>query len=160
MRRIFGDHKLPENLSAAEYDTFMHENFPQWIKEFEDSGFLEQTKLPAIQSEEELMEKLLEHKDDLLVLKFWKHACIPCLTFAEMYKAAADRCANEGRRVHWYSVDTKAISTKQLIEYQLIAGTPTVQTFTGCKQVGKEIRATNLEDLMQEITRREPKGIV
>lgn len=159
VRRIFGDRKLPENLSSDEYDKYMHDNFPKWMKEFEDGGFLEKTKLPPIKSEEELIAKLQEHKDDLMVIKYWKHGCIPCMTFAEMYKEAAEKCAQENRRIVWYSVDTKALSTRQLIDYQLISGTPTIQTFTGRKQVGNEIRAVNLEELLAELNRRLPKSV-
>ncbi|EPY34316.1 hypothetical protein STCU_01654 [Strigomonas culicis] len=185
IRRIFGDRKLPQNLSNEEYDEYMHTNFPAWMKEFEDSGFLEKTKLQPIRNEEEFIEKLNQHKSDLLVLKFWKHGCIPCLTFAEMYKEAEALCqrlqqnrpANVAadvapppadtaaaaltapleKRVVWYSVDTKALSTRTMVDYQLISGTPTIQTFCGERQVGEEIKATNLEDLMKELRTRIPK---
>lgn len=156
IRRIFGDRKLPENLSNEEYDAYMQKNFPTWIQEFENGGFLEKTKFPPIRSEEELIEKLHEHKDDLMVIKFWKHGCIPCLSFAEMYKEAEERCQQSGQRVFWYSVDSKAVGTRQLVDYQLIAGTPTVQTFCGQKQVGNEIRSTNIDDLMKELKSRMP----
>ncbi|KEG07921.1 hypothetical protein DQ04_08471020 [Trypanosoma grayi] len=155
IRRIFGERKLPENLSGNDYERFMQENFPKWIHEFEESGFLEATKLPEIKSEDEFLQKLQEHKNDLMVIKFWKHACIPCLSFAEMYKQVSEQCKAEKRRIVWYSVDTKDIKTRELVEYQLISGTPTIQTFGGLKQVGKEIRATNAEDLMKEIASRE-----
>ncbi|CAJ1011697.1 putative Thioredoxin [Leishmania naiffi] len=157
VRRIFGDRKLPENLSNEEYDKYMQDNFPKWMKEFEDGGFLEKTKLPPIKSEEEFIAKLQEHKDELMVIKYWKHGCIPCLTFAEMYKEAAERCVKAKKKVVWYSVDTKAVSTRQLIDYQLISGTPTIQTFTGRKQVGNEIRAVNAEELLEELDKRIPK---
>ncbi|AIO01427.1 hypothetical protein LPMP_331350 [Leishmania panamensis] len=160
VRRIFGDRKLPENLSNEEYDKYMQDNFPKWMKEFEDSGFLEKTKLPPIKSEEEFIAKLQEHKDELMVIKYWKHGCIPCLTFAEMYKEAAERCTKAKKKVVWYSVDTKAVSTRQLIDYQLISGTPTIQTFTGRKQVGNEIRAVNAEELLEELDKRIPKPVL
>ncbi|CAG9580704.1 conserved hypothetical protein [Leishmania major strain Friedlin] len=158
VRRIFGDRKLPESLSNEEYDKYMQDNFPKWMKEFEDGGFLEKTKLPPIKSEEEFIAKLQEHKDELMVIKYWKHGCIPCLTFAEMYKEAAERCTKEKKKIVWYSVDTKALSTRQLIDYQLISGTPTIQTFTGQKQVGNEIRAVNTEELLTELDKRVPKS--
>ncbi|CAJ1033448.1 Thioredoxin, putative [Leishmania lindenbergi] len=160
VRRIFGDRKLPENLSNEEYDKYMQDNFPKWMKEFEDGGFLEKTKLPPIKSEEEFIAKLQEHKDELMVIKYWKHGCIPCLTFAEMYKEAAERCTKAKKKVVWYSVDTKAVSTRQLIDYQLISGTPTIQTFTGRKQVGNEIRAVNAEELLEELDKRIPKPVL
>ncbi|GET91873.1 thioredoxin, putative [Leishmania tarentolae] len=158
VRRIFGDRKLPENLSNEEYDKYMQDNFPKWMKEFEDGGFLEKTKLPPIKSEEEFITKLQEHKDELMVIKYWKHGCIPCLTFAEMYKEAAERCCKEKKKIVWYSVDTKALNTRQLIDYQLISGTPTIQTFTGQKQVGNEIRAVSTEELLSELDKRVPKS--
>ncbi|CCW63130.1 unnamed protein product [Phytomonas sp. EM1] len=162
IQRIFGNHKLPTDLSGEEYEKFMQNNIPQWMKEFEDSGFLEKTKLPVIQSEEEFIDKLLEHRNDLMVIKYWKHGCIPCLAFAEMYKAAAEAFAKDAspnaKRVFWYSVDTKALSTWQLVEYQLISGTPTIQTFANQKQCDDEIKATNMDDLMREIRRRAEKG--
>lgn len=157
IRRIFANRKIPENLSNEEYDAFLQSNFLKWITEFEQGGFLEQTKLPAIQSEEDFIEKLQEHKDDLMVIKFWKHGCIPCLSLAEMYKSVAEQCARDGKRVYWYSVDTKSPEARELVDYQLVVGTPTLQTFSGERQVGNEIRATNADDLVREIDTRMPK---
>lgn len=154
VRRIFGDRKLPESMSDQEYDAFMNENFPKWVTEFENNGFLAATKLPPIVSEEDLVQKLIEHKDELVVIKYWKHGCMPCLSFAEMYKAAEQKCIAEKRPIRWYSVDTKCSSAKELVDFQLVDGTPTVQTFRNGKQVGSEIRVTQLEDLMQVLASR------
>nr|CCC94229.1 conserved hypothetical protein [Trypanosoma congolense IL3000] len=155
IRRIFGNRELPEDLSGNEYEQYMQKNFPKWIDEFEKSGFLEATKLPPIRSEDEFLRKLIEHKNEVMVIKYWKHGCIPCLSLAEMYKQVAERCKNENRRIVWYSVDTKDVNARSLVDYQLINGTPTVQTFSGLKQVGKEIRATTAEDLLKELLLRE-----
>ncbi|CCW66223.1 unnamed protein product [Phytomonas sp. Hart1] len=163
IQRIFGNHKLPTDLPGEEYEKYMQKNIPQWVKEFEDGGFLDKTKLPEIQSEEELIEKLLLHRNDLMVIKYWKHGCIPCLAFAEMYKAAAEMFTKDtspnAKRVFWYSVDTKAFSAWQLAERQLISGTPTIQTFANQKQCDDEIKATNMDELMQEIRRRAEKEL-
>lgn len=156
IRRIFGDRKLPENMSNDEYDNFMKDNFPKWITEFEQSGFLEQTKLQPLKDDDELIEKLQQYKDDLVVVKYWKHGCIPCLSFAEMYKAAEQRCIAENRNIRWFSVDTKARDAKELVDFQIVDGTPTIQTFAGCKQVGSEIRATQIDELLNELYARAP----
>ncbi|KAG8344928.1 putative Thioredoxin [Trypanosoma vivax] len=155
IRRIFGNREIPENLSGSEYEHYMQSNFPKWIREFEDGGFIEATKLPAIRSEDEFLRKLVEHRDEVMVIKYWKHGCIPCLSFAEMYKQVSEQCKKDKRRIVWYSVDTKDINTRSLVDYQLVGGTPTIQTFSGLKQVGSEIRATNAEDLMKELSLRE-----
>lgn len=154
MRRIFGDRKLPENMSDEAYDAFMHANFPTWITEFENSGFLEQTKLPPIRDEDELVDTLMRYPDDLVVLKYWKHGCLPCLSFAEMYKAVEQKCVQEGKRIRWFSVDTKAADAKELVDFQLVDGTPTIQTFLRGKQIGHEIRSVQLEELMATLEQR------
>ncbi|CAD2217718.1 hypothetical protein ADEAN_000519800 [Angomonas deanei] len=162
IRRIFGDRKLPENLSNEAYDKLMQEQFPQWIKEFEEGGFLEKTKMTPIASEEEFLSKLQEHENDLMVIKYWKHGCIPCLSMAEMLKETEAVCqqkyGKEGPgRIVWYSVDTKKISSRQLVDYQLVSGTPMVQTFTGLRQVGDEVREMNTADVLKELEKRRPK---
>lgn len=154
IRRIFGDRKLPEGLTEEAYDAFMHSNFPKWVTEFEDSGFLDQTKLTPIPDEECLMDVLMAHPNDLVVVKYWKHGCIPCLSFAEMYKAAERKCLLEGRPIRWFSVDTKSADARELVDFQLVDGTPTIQTFMGCKQVGNEIRATQIDELMGILEQR------
>ncbi|CUG87152.1 thioredoxin-like protein, putative [Bodo saltans] len=155
VRRIFGDRKLPEGLSEDAYDKFMHDNFPKWVTEFESNGFLEQTKLPPIADEDALMDVLMKYPNDLVVVKYWKHGCIPCLSFAEMYKSAQMKCLAENKRIRWFSVDTKASDgARELVDFQLVDGTPTIQTFAGCKQIGNEIRATQLDDLMGILEQR------
>ncbi len=157
IKRIFGSRKLPENMSDAEYDVFMQTNFKKWITEFEEGGFLEQTKLPPIRTEEELIDKLIQHENDLLVIKYWKHGCIPCLSVAEMYKEAQTLCMKTGKKVVWYSVDSKLAESRDMVDYQLISGTPTVQMFHKMKQVGDEVRATRIEDLMKVINNFAPQ---
>jgi hypothetical protein len=151
VKRIFGNRKLPENMSDAEYEIFMQTNFKKWITEFEDGGFLDATKLPPIRNEDELIDKLMQHENELLVLKYWKHGCIPCLSVAEMYKEAQQLCMKHGKKVVWYSVDSKLAESRQMVDFQLISGTPTIQMFHKMKQVGEEVRATRIQDLMKEL---------
>ena len=157
IKRIFGSRKLPENMSDAEYDVFMQTHFKKWVTEFEDNGFLESTKLTPIRSEEELIDKLILHENDLVVVKYWKHGCIPCLSVAEMYKEAEKWCAKKNKKVVWFSVDSKLAESRELVDFQLVAGTPTVQTFYKMKQVGDEIRAMQLDDLLKVINERAPQ---
>eukprot|EP00331_Platyophrya_macrostoma_P015387 CAMPEP_0176473856 /NCGR_PEP_ID=MMETSP0127-20121128/42582_1 /TAXON_ID=938130 /ORGANISM="Platyophrya macrostoma, Strain WH" /LENGTH=148 /DNA_ID=CAMNT_0017868985 /DNA_START=313 /DNA_END=759 /DNA_ORIENTATION=- len=146
-------------MSDAEYDSFMQTNFPKWITEFEQGGFLEKTKLPPIADEDALVDVLMSvPKEDLVVIKYWKHGCVPCLSFAEMYKAAEQMCLAEQKRIHWFSVDTKSPAAKGLVDYQIVDGTPTIQTFRGGRQVGSEIRATQIDELMRELTKRQIAG--
>lgn len=154
MRRILADKPIGQEMTSEEREKFIHESVPKWIKEFEESGFLESTRLPSIKSEDEFLEKLEEHKDDLMVIKYWKHGCIPCLSIAEMVKDAEKKCIESGKKIFWYSVDSRSPFTKDLIDYQLISGTPTLQTFRGQRQVGKEIRPTQLDELLGEVFSR------
>ena len=155
IRRILGDRKLPD-MTDEEYDRFMHVNFPKWITEFENGGFLESTKLTPIDSEDDFIRRLHDHrlKNDMLIVKFWKHGCLPCLGMAEMYKEAERRCLREGKNTAWYSVDTKSAPAKDLVQYSLVDGTPTIQTYFCGRIVGDEIRATTMDDLMNTIEGR------
>lgn len=157
MRRILADKPMNQDMTSEEREKFIHESVPQWIKDFEESGFLETTSLPSIKSEDDFLVKLREHKDDLMVIKYWKHGCLPCLSIAEMVKEAERRTSESGKKIFWYSVDTRSSLTKKLIDYQLISGTPTLQTFSGQKQVGKEIRTTNIDELLKEVYSRSPQ---
>lgn len=61
-----------------------------------------------------------------------------------------------GKKVVWYSVDSKFADSRPLVDHQMIAGTPTVQTFLGMKQVGDEIRTMDFAELMKIINSRAP----
>lgn len=157
MRRILADRPMEQEMTSEERENFIHNSVPKWIKEFEESGFLESTRLPPIRNEEEFIEKLQEHKDDLMVIKYWKHGCLPCLSIAEMVKEAEKKCIESGKKIFWYSIDSRSPQAKNLIDYQLISGTPTLQTFYGQRQVGKEIRTTQLDELLKEVFSRSPQ---
>ena len=173
LKRIFGNRDIPQDLSPEDQNKFISENFPKWVTEFETSGFLDRTKLPPISSEGEFIQKLQEHKNDLLVIKYWKHGCIPCLSLAEMYKNAEEYYHAESKKreevdkkdpssmkgeapcsVVFYSMDTKAMTNKGHVEFQMILGTPAVLTFRHYKQWGKDIEAMNLKEFMREIDSR------
>ena len=151
VRRIFGSRTLPTNLSDAEMDKYFNSNFPKWTAEFEESGFLDEVKVPAIDGEDDFLEKLRQHRDDLLVIKFWKRGCIPCLALSEMFKAAEKQCASDGRRVVFYSVDTKSPLAKELVSNELVDGTPTFQAYKGYRQIGDQIRETNLKAFLEQV---------
>jgi thiol-disulfide isomerase/thioredoxin len=146
VRRIFATRQLPAQ-DASEAD--FKKAFDAAVTDFEEGGFLEQNKLTPIASEVELVDRLHDHRNDLVVLKFWKRGCLPCLGLAEMYKAAEQRY--QGRRVHFYSMNTKADSALGAVAHQLVEGTPTVQVFHAGRQIGDEILSQNLAAFCERI---------
>lgn len=148
VRRIFATRSFPSQ--DAPEDEFK-KNFDAAVTEFEDGGYLDQIKLPPINSEMELVQRLHEHRDDIIILKFWKRGCIPCLGFGEMYKAAEQHYAAPGGRVHFYSVNTKQESCFATSAYQLVEGTPTLQVFHKGRQIGDEIMSTSLAAFCERV---------
>jgi thiol-disulfide isomerase/thioredoxin len=149
MRRIFADRPMPPPNTSKEEFTKM---FDVAVDEFEKSGFLDSIKFEPVTSDEDLLDKLKQHKDELVVVKFWKHGCIPCLAFGEMFKAAEQQLKDEGKPVRFFGVDQKEV--RDVPRYQLVEGTPTVLTFHQYKQVGDEIRATSLSAFTASIDER------
>ena len=147
LQRIFKDKVVPTDASKEEFHAF----FESAVKDFEASGFLEENKLPVITSEEEFQQKLFEHRHELMVVKYWKRNCIPCLSFAEMYKAAEKQCADDKIPVHFYSVDIKEKPNRERVDFQMVDGTPTLQKFHNFRQVGGEIQETRLGGVMKDI---------
>jgi thiol-disulfide isomerase/thioredoxin len=153
MRRIFANRTMPpEGTSKEEF----HKFFDAAVTDFENSGFLDATKFTPIASDEELEEVLRKHKDELVVVKFWKRGCMPCLAFGEMFKAAEKQYADAGKPVKFFSVDTKADDCRDLARYQLVDGTPTILTFHKYRQVGEEIKETSLETFTRAVNQRIP----
>jgi hypothetical protein len=146
IRRIFSNRPFPSQDAGEEQ---FNKEFTEAVTAFEEGGFLEQIKMAPIGSELELVQRLHEHREDLVVLKFWKRGCIPCLGFGEMYKAAQMHFA--GKRVHFYSVNTKEPSCFGTAAYQLVEGTPTLQVFHRGRQVGDEIQSTSLNAFVDRI---------
>jgi thiol-disulfide isomerase/thioredoxin len=144
VKMIFGDRKLPEGLSDTEMDKYFSSNFPQWITEFEEGGFLDSTKVPSIVGEDDLLTKLRDTKDGMFIIKYWKRGCIPCLATSEMYKEAEGRAKSEGKNISFYSVNIKDEACKEMVENQLVEGTPTFQAFCNNKQMGDEIKEMNM----------------
>ena len=147
LHRIFKDKQFPPNATKDE----MHKFFDESVKDFENGPFLKDTALPVVESETGFQEKLFEHRDEVLLVKFWKRNCIPCLSVAEMYKKAEKRCSDEKLPVRFYSINTKEDPNRSVTDYQLIEGTPTLQRFHNFAQIGDDIQATTFDDLMSAI---------
>jgi hypothetical protein len=152
VRRIFADRPIDRDLPEEEFKKV----FDAAVKEFEDGtpdgkkpSYLDQIKLTPVTSEFDLVQRLHEHRADIVVLKFWKRGCIPCLGFGEMYKAAEQHF--KGKRVHFFAVDTKQESCFGTCAYQLVEGTPTLQVFHGGRQIGEEIMSTSLSAFCDRI---------
>ena len=78
-----------------------------------------------------------------------------------MYKDAEKQTLDPSnplyKKVVWFSVDTKSAPNKEVVDFQMVNGTPSIQTFFGGRQVGSEIRATQLNELMGMLQDRAPK---
>src|SRR3989338_8734053 len=146
VRRIFANRPLPPNDATPEE---FNKAMDSAVRDFEDSGFLDSIKLAPLNSEYDLVERLHQHKNDIVVVKFWKKGCLPCLGLAEMYKQAEKQF--EGKRVHFFSVNTKEDSCLGTVAHQLIEGTPTIQVFHGGHQIGDEILSQSLANFCQKI---------
>ena len=148
LRRIFAKRQLPDqSLPEEEFDKQVKEA----VTEFENSGFLEQVSMPLISSDSDFIDKLRQHHNDVVVVKFWKRGCLPCLGLAEMFKAAEqhylglnERMPANGKKVYFYAVDTKNIPCLKTVLYQLVEGTPAIQAFHNSRQIGDEIMALQL----------------
>lgn len=154
MRRIFADKQMPPEGTPKEE---FHKFFDNAVKEFEEGGYLDKVKLAPIASDDELCEVLRRHKNELVVVKFWKRGCIPCLAYGEMFKTAEKQFQDDGKPVRFFSVDTHAPLCKDLARYQLVDGTPTILTFHGSRQVGDEIKEVSLASFMKVVDDRIPR---
>lgn len=148
MSRIFAGKTIPEGLGKEEFHAFVD----QAVAEFEESGFLNAHSHPPIRNEDDFLAKLEDHKDDLMVIKFWKKGCLPCLSMAEMYKVASE----QNKRIVFYGVNTKDPEAAQLVANQMVEGTPTIQTFTACQQVGTDIQEVQLSKFLGALESRLP----
>jgi len=148
LQRIFKDKNVPTDASKEEFHAF----FESAVNDFENSGFLEQTKIAPILTEADFQQKLFENRNKLMLVKYWKRNCIPCLSFAEMFKAAEKQCLDDKLPVVWYSVNIKEKPNKDLVDFQMVDGTPTIQKFFNFRQVGQEVQETRLGGLMKDIT--------
>eukprot|EP00759_Apiculatamorpha_spiralis_P050420 PhF_6_TR4725/c0_g1_i1/m.6540 len=149
LQRIFANKPIPHDATKEEFRLF----FDAAVKDFEDSGFLDQTKFPPILTEEEFEKKLYDHRNQLMIVKFWKKNCIPCLSTAEMFKAAEQQCIDEKAPVVFYSVNIKEKPSRPLVDYQMVQGTPTIQKFYQFRQLGTEVQETKLSGFMKDVHR-------
>ena len=163
VRRIFSTRPLPPQ--DASQDEFKAQ-FDAAVADFEEGGFMEQTKLPPITSEIDLVDKLHDHRGDLVVVKFWKRGCLPCMGLAEMYKAAEKHYKDMAQqqqhqqqrtaapappRVVFYSVNTRDASCLSTVAHQLVDGTPSIQLFHQGRQIGDEVLSMNLASFIAKI---------
>ena len=165
LQRIFDGTEIPKGLSKQEFQQFMDEH----IAKFEEGGYLASTKLPPINDESHFIEELHHADNDLVVLKFWKRRCLPCLSMAEMYKEAEQHFDEENKRlpppssdlaaepslpkVRFFSINTKDPVARPVVDRQMVEGTPTIQVFQCGRQVGGEIQSTQLEDFIRELNK-------
>src|SRR5688572_17543611 len=98
MRRIFADRPMPPQGTSKED---FHKFFDDAVREFEEGGYLDSVKFTPIASDEEFAETLRRHKNELVVVKFWKRGCIPCLAYGEMFKAAEQKYKDEGKPIRF-----------------------------------------------------------
>ena len=153
IQKIFSAHEIPKDMPSDQLETFVDEA----ITKFEDGGFLEENKLQPIDDEDNFLDFLRKHRNDLVVIKYWKRGCIPCLSQAEMYKQAEQLCQEHQLPITFCSVDTKKYESLPLVKWQNIEGTPTIQCFRGGKQVGDEIQAVSLPSFLQQLQTRMPE---
>jgi len=153
MKKIFGQTPIPPDLPESEFNSFVEKA----ITNFEHGGFLEQTKLePLAEGETDFLATLRAKREQLVIVKYWKHGCLPCLSMAEMYKEAEAKCAAEGLPVYFCSIDVKAKQCLPHVRFENVEGTPTVKAFhRGC-QLGDEITSTSLPVFMEEVRKRLP----
>eukprot|EP01064_Diplonema_japonicum_P005564 TRINITY_DN13705_c0_g2_i1.p1 TRINITY_DN13705_c0_g2~~TRINITY_DN13705_c0_g2_i1.p1 ORF type:complete len:177 (+),score=41.50 TRINITY_DN13705_c0_g2_i1:47-577(+) len=148
-QRIFPPGLMKPGMTKEEFGKL----FERRLREFEEGGFLEETKLPPIRGEEEFLRKLAYHKrnDELMVVKYWKKGCMPCLSKAEMYKEV-EQWMNEDRPgAAFYSIDIHHKDNLDLSERQLVDGTPSIQKYWNCQQVGGEVRVNEKQSFMENI---------
>ena len=155
VRRIFSGVDIPEGMSKPEFQTWMDAR----VTAFEDGGFMENTKLTPIVDDDGLVDVLAEaDPKELLVVKFYKRGCLPCLSIAEAYKNAELKCRADGLNVRFLSINSKLPESEALVQRQLVSGTPTVQTFVNGRQIGDEIQEMSSEKIMEKILSRMPRS--
>eukprot|EP00996_Jenningsia_fusiforme_P004154 NODE_4958_length_738_cov_23.359942_g4602_i0.p2 GENE.NODE_4958_length_738_cov_23.359942_g4602_i0~~NODE_4958_length_738_cov_23.359942_g4602_i0.p2 ORF type:complete len:168 (+),score=38.79 NODE_4958_length_738_cov_23.359942_g4602_i0:119-622(+) len=132
------------------------QDWPQWfdsrLEEYERQN-LKEMHIPEIVGEEDFERKLREHKDKLMVIKFWKHKCVPCLAYGPFMKKASVTLQSEQPDCVFYSLDIKRDENRSLSMWQRITGTPTVQYFYGHRQIGHCVEETSYEAFTSHVRR-------
>ena len=112
MQRLFPPGSITPGMSKDEFS----KEFDRRLKAMEEGGFLSDTALPKIEGEEDLVRKLALHKarGEMVVVKYWKRGCIPCLSKAEMFKEAEQQMLEERPGSVFYSVDIHSPNNRDL----------------------------------------------
>ncbi len=85
LQKIFAGKDIPPGLGKEEFQKFMDQS----VHEFEEGGYLAANALtPIYGGEEAFIDALDASEADVVLVKYWKRRCLPCLSFAEMYKEA------------------------------------------------------------------------
>eukprot|EP01061_Rhynchopus_euleeides_P029983 TRINITY_DN4968_c0_g1_i1.p2 TRINITY_DN4968_c0_g1~~TRINITY_DN4968_c0_g1_i1.p2 ORF type:complete len:177 (+),score=78.80 TRINITY_DN4968_c0_g1_i1:119-649(+) len=149
MQRLFPPGSVSPDISKEEFS----KEFERRLEKLENSGFLEENGLPKIEGEDELARKLAYHKQrqELVVIKYWKRGCIPCLSKAEMFKEVERWMLAEKPQSVFYSIDIRHPLNRDLADRQLVDGTPSIQKYWGGRQVGGEVRVNDQPSLMKNI---------
>mmetsp|Transcript_148848 Transcript_148848/g.260071 ORF Transcript_148848/g.260071 Transcript_148848/m.260071 type:complete len:173 (-) Transcript_148848:94-612(-) len=139
------EHEMPEDRGAwAEW-------FNKRLEDYESQA-LPKMHIPELMGEAEFEKKLRENKDKLMIVKFWKHQCLPCLSYGPFLKKAEEEL-KKNPNVVFYSVDIKRPENLKLSAWQRIMGTPSLQTFHGMRQVGECIESTGYTGFMAHISK-------
>ena len=105
MQTLFPPGSVSPDISKEDFA----KEFDRRIKQLEGSGFLTKNGLPKIEGEEELTRKLAFHasQKQMVMIKYWKRGCIPCLAKAEMFKEVEGWILDNNPGCAFYSVDIK-----------------------------------------------------
>ncbi|KAJ9450864.1 thioredoxin [Diplonema papillatum] len=149
LQRIFPASAMTPGMSKDDF----RKVFDQRLRDFEEGGFLEQTHLPGIVGQDDFLRKLALHsnRNELMVIKFWKRSCIPCLSKAEMYKGVEQTLLKENAGIVLYSINIHDPANTQLADQQLVDGTPSLQKYWDYRQVGGEVRVGSRDGFLDNI---------
>eukprot|EP00667_Euglena_gracilis_P022881 EG_transcript_25604 len=150
---------------SAVFDTFqklvkgqdMPEEKAAWVEWFDgrihdyEREELPKMHIPEIVGEAEFEQKLAQARDKLVIIKFWKHKCLPCLSYGPFMKRAEQQLKSTQPNVEFYSVDIKRPENIKLSGWQRVMGTPTVQYFHEGRQVGENVEELSYPTFMDHV---------
>jgi len=128
--------------------------FSEWLdlrlREHEEKS-LPAMHIKEIVGEEDFEKKLKENKDKLLIIKYWKHRCLPCLAYGPFMKEAEETLKKDHPRCEVLSVDIKRPENLKLAAWQRVMGTPTVQYYYQGRQVGENVEQLGYRPFVDHI---------
>eukprot|EP01063_Lacrimia_lanifica_P018645 TRINITY_DN25550_c0_g1_i1.p1 TRINITY_DN25550_c0_g1~~TRINITY_DN25550_c0_g1_i1.p1 ORF type:complete len:199 (+),score=92.53 TRINITY_DN25550_c0_g1_i1:72-599(+) len=141
MQRIFPPGSMTPGMTKDDFAKI----FADRLRAFEEGGFLEKTGMTPIHGEDDFLRRLGYHaqRKELMVVKYWKHGCIPCLSKAEMMKNVEQWCVNDHPGAAFYSIDIYHKDNLKLSDRQQVDGTPSIQKYFDYQQVGGEVRVSS-----------------